>query len=30
MVDKGYVYELNGDVYFEVKKYRDGYGEFLK
>lgn len=30
LVDKGYAYESNGDVYFEVKKYRDGYGELSK
>ena len=30
LVDKGYAYESNGDVYFEVKKYREGYGELSK
>lgn len=25
LVDKGYAYEAQGDVYFEVEKYRDGY-----
>ena len=30
LVDKGYAYESNGDVYFEVKKYKEGYGELSK
>lgn len=30
LVDKGYAYESNGDVYFEVKKYREAYGELSK
>lgn len=30
LVDKGYAYESNGDVYFEVNKYKDGYGELSK
>ena len=29
-IKKGYAYESNGDVYFEVKKYKDGYGELSK
>ena len=30
LIDKGYAYESNGDVYFEVNKYKDGYGELSK
>ena len=30
LIEKGYAYESNGDVYFEVKKYKDGYGELSK
>lgn len=30
LIKKGYAYESNGDVYFEVKKYKDGYGELSK
>lgn len=30
LIDKGYAYESNGDVYFEVKKYKEGYGELSK
>ena len=30
LIEKGYAYESNGDVYFEVKKYKDGYGQLSK
>lgn len=30
LIEKGYAYESNGDVYFEVDKYKDGYGELSK
>ncbi len=30
LIDKGYAYESNGDVYFEVNKYKNGYGELSK
>ncbi|MDY5306533.1 cysteine--tRNA ligase [Fusobacterium gastrosuis] len=30
LIEKGYAYESNGDVYFEVEKYKDGYGELSK
>lgn len=30
LIEKGYAYETNGDVYFEVEKYKDGYGELSK
>ncbi len=30
LIDKGYAYESNGDVYFEVNKYKDGYGKLSK
>lgn len=30
LIKKGYAYESNGDVYFEVEKYRDGYGKLSK
>ena len=30
LIEKGDAYESNGDVYFEVKKYKDGYGELSK
>lgn len=30
LIEKGYAYESNGDVYFEVKKYKDCYGELSK
>ena len=30
LIEKEYAYESNGDVYFEVKKYKDGYGELSK
>lgn len=30
LIEKGYAYEANGDVYFEVEKYKDGYGELSK
>lgn len=30
LIKKGYAYESNGDVYFEVEKYKDGYGKLSK
>ena len=30
LMEKGYAYESNGDVYFEVDKYKDGYGVLSK
>ena len=30
LIKKGYAYESNGDVYFEVDKYKNGYGELSK
>lgn len=30
LIEKGYAYESNGDVYFEVDKYKDGYGVLSK
>ncbi|MDO4689723.1 MAG: cysteine--tRNA ligase [Fusobacterium sp.] len=30
LIEKGYAYESNGDVYFEVEKYKEGYGELSK
>lgn len=30
LIEKGYAYESNGDVYFEVEKYKDGYGKLSK
>lgn len=30
LIEKGYAYETNGDVYFEVEKYKDSYGELSK
>ncbi|WP_022819145.1 cysteine--tRNA ligase [Fusobacterium russii] len=30
LIDKGYAYESNGDVYFEVDKYKEGYGKLSK
>ncbi|PID67225.1 MAG: cysteine--tRNA ligase [Fusobacteriales bacterium] len=30
LIEKGYAYASNGDVYFEVEKYKDNYGELSK
>lgn len=30
LIEKGYAYESNGDVHFEVDKYKDGYGVLSK
>lgn len=30
LIDKDYAYEINGDVYFNVEKYRENYGELSK
>lgn len=30
LIKKGYAYESNGDVYFEVEKYKEAYGELSK
>lgn len=30
LIEKGYAYEIDGDVYFEVEKFKDGYGVLSK
>ena len=30
LIEKGYAYEAEGDVYFNVEKYKDGYGALSK
>lgn len=30
LIEKGYAYEVDGDVYFNVEKYKDGYGALSK